>query len=97
MSWQIVALAILMAVGGGLSGLALGWSETESKQRFFAAAALLPVITVSFIACIWLYFAWPSAWGILTSLGILTVGALIVYLLVSKIIPSKVEPTSSMR
>jgi hypothetical protein len=86
-----------MALGAGLSGLALGWTEQESKQRFYATAAMLPIAAASFAGCFWLYFALPYLWGILAGLGVLIVGGLVVYLLVSRIIPRKVELTSRMR
>ena len=84
-------LGILLAVGFGFRLYALGLPEEGAVYRKLSLLAVLPITTAVVLGSLRLYQILPF-WMALPAILIITaVGFLILYSVISKIVPSKVK------
>ncbi len=88
---------ILLALGGALEWFVIGLALNDRKERFLAILGTVPIATGSVLGCVRLYMALPFWLALPAGIAVLCAGVAVVFVIVGKILPTKVKPSEWSR
>lgn len=83
--------AVLLAMGGALRWFAVGLPERDAKYRMLALVLLIPIAAASVLGTVHVYLLWPWWLALPVGLLLLAAGISVVYVLVGRVLPSKIR------